>query len=139
MPKFRPGQSGNPKGKKPGTLNKRTELVKLLEPYATSLINKTVELALNGDINALRLCIERLVPKAKEHSIQVVIPDTKGKTVKEVLKEILASLHGQQITISELKSIIALVHDDDNEFSESERLELHNFINDLVKKHQREY
>lgn len=36
----------------------------LLLPHAPALLAKAVELALNGDIQALRLCIERLLPKA---------------------------------------------------------------------------
>ena len=75
MTKFKKGQSGNPNGKKPRTLNKRTRLAKLLEPHAKGLINKTVELALDGDVNALRLCIERLIPKATSQQIQM---DLKG-------------------------------------------------------------
>ncbi|ANH11621.1 TPA: DUF5681 domain-containing protein [Legionella pneumophila] len=71
MTKFKKGQSGNPGGKKPGTLNKRTRLATLLEPYAEGLINKTVELAMDGDVNALRLCIERLIPKVTGQQIQI--------------------------------------------------------------------
>lgn len=71
MTKFKKGQSGNPDGKKQGTLNKRTRLATLLEPYAEGLINKTVELAMDGDVNALRLCIERLIPKATGQQIQI--------------------------------------------------------------------
>lgn len=63
MPQFKKGQSGNPSGKKRGTLNKRAKLAKLFEPHAENLINKTVELALDGDVNALKLCLERLIPK----------------------------------------------------------------------------
>ena len=70
MTKFTKGKSGNPCGKKLGTLNKRTQLSKLLEPHAEKLINKTVELALKGDVNALRLCIERLIPKTTSQPIQ---------------------------------------------------------------------
>ena len=65
MTKFAQGHSGNPLGRKKGMLNKRTQLAKLLEPHAESLIQKAVELALDGDSNALRLCIERLIPKAQ--------------------------------------------------------------------------
>jgi hypothetical protein len=75
MAKYKKGQSGNPIGKKIGTLNKRTKLAKLLEPHAEMLVNKTVELALDGDVNALRLCIERLIPKATSHQIELDIND----------------------------------------------------------------
>lgn len=71
---FQKGQSGNPAGRPQGALNKRAQLAKLLEPHATNLINKVIELALSGDINALRLCIERLIPKAQHHCLDVDLP-----------------------------------------------------------------
>lgn len=58
---FQPGQSGNPAGKKPGTMDKRTACRKLLEPYAPALVEKMVELALEGDTTALKMCLDRLV------------------------------------------------------------------------------
>jgi hypothetical protein len=61
--KFQKGQSGNPNGRPPGCTNKRSQLAKLLEPHAEALINKAVELALSGDTHALRLCLDRLIPK----------------------------------------------------------------------------
>lgn len=73
MSQFKKGQSGNPAGKKPGTHNKGTKLAKLLEPHAEKLINKTVELALDGDVNALKLCLDRLIPKVKSQPVQIDI------------------------------------------------------------------
>lgn len=75
MTKYKKGESGNPAGKKPGTLNKRTRLAKLLEAHAEKLIDKTVELALDGEVNALRLCIERLIPKATSQQVEIDIKD----------------------------------------------------------------
>lgn len=64
MAKFQKGQSGNPSGKRPGTLNKRSQFIRLLEDNAENLINKLIELALEGDVQALRFCLERFLPKA---------------------------------------------------------------------------
>ena len=71
---FKNGESGNPNGRPKGAISKRTQLSKLLEPHAEELINKVVELAKAGDINALRLCFERLIPKPKEEAIEVDLP-----------------------------------------------------------------
>jgi hypothetical protein len=62
MAKFKPGQSGNPKGKPRGTKDKRTALRQLLEPHAEGLVQKAVDMALEGDSSALRLCLERIIP-----------------------------------------------------------------------------
>ena len=64
---WKPGQSGNPAGRKPGT-SKVAKLRVLLEPHADALVNKAVELALAGDPQALRLCLERLIPALKPES-----------------------------------------------------------------------
>lgn len=65
MCKFKQGESGNPLGRPKGIKDKRTALNKLLEPRAEALVTKAVEMALGGDITALRLCIERLIPRAR--------------------------------------------------------------------------
>jgi hypothetical protein len=53
---FKPGQSGNPKGRPKGALNKTTRAARvLLENEAADLTRKLVELGKGGDLTALRL------------------------------------------------------------------------------------
>lgn len=72
---FNPGQSGNANGRPPGVIDKRTELRKLLDPHAEELVQKLVEMALGGDSNAMRLCIERLIPRVKGETINFPVPE----------------------------------------------------------------
>ena len=65
MTKFQKGKSGNPKGKAPGTPDKRTEYREMLRPHAGALLQKAVDMALEGDTAALKLCIDKLVPSIK--------------------------------------------------------------------------
>ena len=62
--KFKPGASGNSKGrpKGHGTAGK---FRKQLETHADALIAKTVELALEGDTTALRICMDKILPSLK--------------------------------------------------------------------------
>jgi hypothetical protein len=46
----------------------------LLQGQAEQLVQKTVELALAGDITALRLCLERLIPPRKDRPINLSLP-----------------------------------------------------------------
>ena len=63
---FRPGQSGNPNGRPKGSRNAATlALESLLDGEAEALTRKAVELALAGDIAALRLCLDRILPPRK--------------------------------------------------------------------------
>ena len=72
---FKPGQSGNPAGRPPGARNQATmAALTLLEGECEALTRKAVELALNGDIQALRLCLERIVAPAKERPINITLP-----------------------------------------------------------------
>lgn len=72
---FKKGQSGNPAGKRPGTRHKATQAVQaLLDGEAEALTRKAVDLALAGDTTALRLCLERLCPPAREKPISPALP-----------------------------------------------------------------
>lgn len=107
---FKKGQSGNPEGRPQGALNKRAQLAKLLEPHATNLINKIIELALSGDSNALRLCIERIIPKAQHHPMDIDLPAEMNEENKTRLKRsiLIAATQGQ-ISVSDADKLITLV------------------------------
>jgi len=67
---FQKGQSGNPAGRPRGSRNKASiRLQEMLEQSAEALFNKTVELAMDGNIAALRLCLEPLLPTHKNEPL----------------------------------------------------------------------
>jgi len=73
--KFMKGRSGNPKGRPAGSRHRATTLAEsLLEGQSQELVNKCIEIALDGDTTALRLCLERLVPPKKTSSINIKMP-----------------------------------------------------------------
>ena len=72
---FPPGVSGNPAGRLPGTRNGATMAAEaLLDGEAEALTRKAVELALEGDTVALRLCLERLLPPRRSRRITFDLP-----------------------------------------------------------------
>ncbi len=97
------GKSGNPAGRPPGSRNQATlAMESLLEGETERLTKKAVELALDGDVAALRLCLERLVPARKDRSIQLSLPPT--RTVQEIpaaIAVIMAAIGDGQITPGE--------------------------------------
>lgn len=107
---FKAGQSGNPKGRCKGTLNKRTELAKMLDPHAEALVAKMIELALQGDVTALRLCMERLIPKAKRESTGIEFQKDTSKLKDDILR---AAFDGR-ISIEDAERLGSLV---DNQIS----------------------
>lgn len=76
MAKFKAGASGNPTGRPKGIKDRRVELRALLEPHADKLVKKVVDLALAGDVQALRICIDRIIPPVRERAVSVALPDT---------------------------------------------------------------
>lgn len=68
---FQPGNPGRPKGAR----NKVTRAAEaLLDGEAEALTRKAIELALEGDTIALRLCLERILPPRKERPVTVELP-----------------------------------------------------------------
>ena len=61
--RFEKGVSGNPNGRPKSARNKSTLAAEaLLDGEAGALTRKAIELALNGDLGAIRLCLERIIP-----------------------------------------------------------------------------
>lgn len=107
---FKPGKSGNPKGRPKGAQNKRTQLAKLLEPYAEALVGKAVEMALSGDAASLRLCIERLIPKAASESLCIELPKNATHNNMTVIKnEILTATLDGRITPHHAEKVLAII------------------------------
>ena len=76
--RFKPGHSGNPSGKPKGSLNRVTLAIQsLLDGEGEELTRKAIELAKDGDLTALRLCLERICPPRKSRPISIDLPDVK--------------------------------------------------------------
>ena len=92
-PGFQKGVSGNPKGKPKGARHKVTMAVEaLFDNEAEVLSRKAIELAKEGDLTALRLCLDRICPPKKERSIYFDAPDL--KTPADALAVIAAIARG---------------------------------------------
>lgn len=68
--RFKKGVSGNPEGRPKGARHVSTvAALNLIEGETEAITRKAIEMALEGDTTALRLCMERLVPAAKERPL----------------------------------------------------------------------
>lgn len=109
--KYRPGESGNKSGRPLGSKNKRTQLIELLVPHAEKLVEKAIELALSGDVNALRLCMERLIPKAAHEHVTLnfdMSQINKQEYLMEFGREILTAVTNGDITPAEAKTLSSM-------------------------------
>lgn len=74
---WKPGQSGNPKGKPHGTRNKATQMVlSLMEGSAEEITQTVLDAAKGGDLSAAKMVLERLAPPMRERPISIELPDT---------------------------------------------------------------
>ena len=78
---FKPGQSGNPAGRPKGSRHKYSIAVEsLLDGEGEKLTRKAIELAMAGDVTALRLCLERISPPRKGRRIALDVGPIEGLT-----------------------------------------------------------
>jgi hypothetical protein len=78
---FEPGQSGNPSGRPKGARNRATLAVEaLLDDEAEALTRKVIELALAGNMSAIRLCFERLLPPRHDRGVVFDLPKIESAT-----------------------------------------------------------
>jgi len=69
---FKPGQSGNLRGRPRGSRNRTTLAAEaLLEGEAEALTRVCIERAKAGDSTALRIVMERICPPIRERTIQI--------------------------------------------------------------------
>lgn len=110
-PGWKPGQSGNPKGRPRGSRN-RVTLVALaaMEDGADAIARKVVEMAKGGDISAARLVLERLVPPVKERPIAISLPDTStAEGVVEAQSAILRAVAAGELLPGEAATLSGIV------------------------------
>lgn len=109
--RFKPGRSGNPLGKPPGTRNKVYRAVEaLLDGEAEALTRKVVELAMRGDTVALRLCLDRIAPPRKSRAVTLDLPELRSATdVLAGMSAILQAMSSGEISPDEAQQIAVIL------------------------------
>jgi len=108
---FQKGQSGNPAGRPRGALNRATVLAQtLLSERAESIAGKVIELAERGDMTALRVCMDRLVPVIKHQPIAVELPPIeKPADSVDAAASIAAAVAAGELTATEAAELAKVV------------------------------
>jgi len=108
---FQPGQSGNPKGKPKGTKNHATRLAeKLFDGETEKLTRKAIELALEGDMTALRLCLERILPPRKSRPVNITLPEVKtAEGVAEAQAAVVQAVADGELTPEEATALTGIL------------------------------
>ena len=108
---FQKGQSGNPRGRPMGSRNNATLACEaLLEGQAEALTQKAVDMALAGDVTALKLCIERICPVRRDRPVSFELPAvTCARDAADIGAAVIAAVSNGDITLSEASEIGKLI------------------------------
>lgn len=108
---FKPGQSGNPNGRPPGSRNKTTIAVQaLLQGQAEALTQKAIDAGLEGDMTALKLCLDRVYPSIKELPLNIKLPAMmSAQDLPIITAAIIKSVSSGELLPSEAEKLSKLV------------------------------
>ena len=109
--KFQPGQSGNPGGRPPGSLNKKTLAVQAaFEEKAQEIVDNLIERAKNGDLAAERLVMERMVPTARNRRFAIALPVIKtADDAEAALAVVMDELAAGKLAVHEVSSLLLAI------------------------------
>jgi hypothetical protein len=104
---FEPGNPGRPKGAR----HKTTLAIEaLLDGEAEALTHKAVEMAMNGDSVALRLCLERLCPPRKDRPISFELPPISNAShLPKAAIGLLQAVADGEVTPDEAGNVMRLI------------------------------
>lgn len=104
---FAPGNSGRPKGSR----HRATMAAEaLLDGEAEGLTRKAIEMALEGDTVAMRLCLERLVPPRKDRPLMFEMPSIASpQDHPAVLMAVIEAMAGGDLTPTEATAFAAVM------------------------------
>jgi len=110
--RFRKGVSGNPNGRPKGSRNNATLAAEaLLAGEAEKLTRKCIDLALDGDPIALRLCMERIYPARKDRPVEFSLPPINtARDAADVMSSVMNAVAAGQLTpadAAELSKVVA--------------------------------
>ena len=108
---FQKGRSGNPNGRPKGSRNATTlALEALLDGEAEVPTRKAIDLAKAGDLTALRLCLDRILPPRKDRPVAFELPAiASGKDAANALSAVLAAVSRGEITPSDAGEVTKLL------------------------------
>ena len=106
----RPFGPGNP-GRPHGARHKATLAIEaLLEGEAEGLTRRAIEAALGGDMTAMRLCLERLLPPRKDRPALFEVGELEGPAdALEVLARVIEATGRGELTPADATAVAGLI------------------------------
>jgi hypothetical protein len=100
--RFVAGYSGNPAGKRPGTLNRKTVLLAALrEGEGEAAARVVIDKALAGDANMARFIVAQISPRPRGRTVHIEMPEDDDCNVVATFNATLRALCNGEITPDE--------------------------------------
>jgi hypothetical protein len=106
---FAKGQAANPAGRPKGIPDRRTKYRELIEPHIPSLIEKCVALALRGDMQALRICLDKVIPSARDSEEAIAVPACDSSRPSDQARAVVEAAMSAKITPSSAATLISAI------------------------------
>ena len=108
---FEKGESGNPAGRPRGARNRATLLMQnLLADDAEAIGRKAIEMAIAGDLAAIRLCMDRLAPVRKDEPVAFELPPIeKPADIVAATASIVAAVAAGELTPSQAAEVSKVI------------------------------
>jgi hypothetical protein len=108
---FEKGRSGNPRGRRVGSRNRASLAAEaLLDGEAGTLTRRAVELAIEGDPTALKLCLDRILAPRRERVVRFPLPPIESAAdIARAMGAITAAVAEGALTPGEAGALAQLV------------------------------
>lgn len=102
--------SANP-GKPKGSRHKVTQAIEvLLEGQSEALTQAAIDKALEGDVTALRLCLDRIAPPRKDAPVSFALPEIETPAdAADAARAVLKAVSDGDVTPQEAVSVMAVI------------------------------
>ena len=109
--RFQPGESGNPAGRPPGALNKKTLATEaMLAQRAEASVAKIIDRADAGEPAAMRLCMERMAPIGSARALPFELPPVETpEDVAAAARAVMKAMAEGAIAPRETVNLLAVV------------------------------
>jgi Family of unknown function (DUF5681) len=109
--RFRPGESGNPKGKQKGCKHRVTLLAEqLMADDAESVVRAVISAAQSGDMAAAKLILDRVCPVRRSRPTPFSLPnDGSTPDILELLGSVVKAMANGTLTAEEGASIASVI------------------------------
>lgn len=103
-------ESGNLSGRPKGIKDRRTVLRQQLDEHGDALLKVAVDMALQGDPQSLRLCLERIMPPIKSTADPISF-DLEGESLTEQAQSVLQAVSKGEVDPENGRKLLSAIAD----------------------------